>query len=361
MDPKEVTLEQIVAMMTELSLDVKNMKQLQIVNNPSTSKTILVSEPSDDPKSNNPATSENKGTHEDIRAEDSFLSIDEKESLDKWRRLVKKELYGSKTFLLTETNWVTWCRGITIDLTDADMMDYLKDKPMDFPSFYQRRTWEMGDSIVYGYLLGRLSDNIRRDINEAVTAHDMWNRLKTLYANSSTATQNNYQRQWYQLKQGPTQSLHDYIRTIDHLALNMKLAEISVNDSMRIYCLVEGRNDNWAEHKSQIEWAAETYDVTCKKLIALGLAKGEQLKVEDMEEAHFANRMNLQGRRVNIQFCQVCGKKGHGESTCPTGLKLNKDRLGNVIKRCYNCREEGHTWRNCTYQKSGGGTPDLSK
>ena len=169
-------MEQLASMVLDLSNEIKAMKQQSDVPFITPQKRIIVSELSGATKTTYliiPDGENQNQLPQDLDG-DFTLTEEEKETLGKWRRQTKKELYGSKTFLLTETNWVT------LDLTDADMLNYLDPKPKSFRTPYPQKEWRTGDSIVYGYLLGRLDDNIRKDVNEATTSHSIALQRKTI-------------------------------------------------------------------------------------------------------------------------------------------------------------------------------------
>ena len=105
---------------------------------------------------------------------------------------------------------------------------------------------------------------------------------------------------------------------------------------------------SWTEQKNFIAMLEFTYDKACVLLTALSLDKGETEDFAGMEsQAHLVKH-----RHPAHRLCLICGKDSHTSDLCPTGLPL-KDKHGRNIIWCWNCQQQGHTHRHCTYGMSG--------
>jgi hypothetical protein len=238
---------------------------------------------------------------------------------------------------------------------------------------------------VQGYLNRRLSLKIRKTVSTLETPKEVWDKLVEKYGCVSVATKNRLNNEWEDFVQKPDEPVSDFLEGLEHLAVRMATAGIIKNADDKLFRLLKGLLPQWDGQRQFFRNSLASYDRVCTVLRTLGEENGELVeetalygrarqgdargrgygragrgrelsrgKDRDRFDAGRNNRSSSQGGEPWYDRCFVCGKEGHIQSRCPTGLRSRKDKDGNWIPRCYSCQEEGHRARDCKKDKEGG-------
>jgi hypothetical protein len=289
--------------------------------------------------------------------------------LDTYLRRLSKDLSDTKVAMFDGTGWLTWEKIVRQDLTPLRVMKILTE--LKTPSFikqmtpYEKQKHILTDMKLSNYLLVRLSAVPKRAVGRPKTAYLVWQKLTKLYASTSKMTQMRMRDEWALLAQKPDQSLGEWVQTVDYLAEEMESALISMDDDVKLHRLLRGLNADWDHERKHFELTKTTYEELCLTLYEIGDRK-EQANTNRQLVPAFQARPDLGGSnrqpyrplsikgkipRVGGLRCYTCGKTGHVQDSCPTGLKPTRGEDGRTIPRCFGCLKEGHVSNECP-QKS---------
>ena len=281
----------------------------------------------------------------------------EEDDLAKWEGLKIKATQGSKTPIFSGSQWLAWKRSALLDLSQFRLLDTLATEPPVSILTLEDARRRSADSIVQGYFLARLSAPIHKDIVNCSSVKSIWDLLLSQYESATTATKNKLQDKWNALVQKPGQTMHNFIREIECQTLQMRNIGMEINEENKLHRLLTGMSSTWDDQKNLISVLEFPYDKARTLLTAMSVSRGESTDIPDTEvQAHLAQHQRSHPARPpqhlsSPRFCDSCGKDDHPAQHCPTGLP-HKDKSGNIIKYCWNCRETGHNHRQCTYGSS---------
>ena len=278
----------------------------------------------------------------------------EEEDLGKWETLKIKATQGSKNPVFTGDHWLGWKRTALLDLAQSRLLDAIHNEPPSLVSTLQDAKQLAADRIVQGYMYQRLSPAILKDVANCKSAKAIWNKLVSHYENATTATKNKMQDKWNSLSQQPGQTMHNFIREIEYMILQMTNIGMDLTEQTKLHRLLTGMSSTWGEQKNFISMSEFSYERACIMLTSMSIDKGETADLFPKDsQANLARhpRPAMPHGSPTLRYCETCGKEDHSASSCPTG-KPHKDSSGRNIKYCWNCSQPGHTHRQCTYGMS---------
>jgi hypothetical protein len=292
------------------------------------------------------------------------LTAAEEATFEKWHRRTEKSLTGSKVKVFTGTAWITWRQMILRDvilneLTDTLLHHKTTQQVIDMEPF-KRKKFVTGDILLCAFLEAKLFERAQTKISSCPTAFHKWQKLEETYAKQSVAAQNGLTEQWNGVKQTASQSVEQYIEKLDFMAMEMAAAGIPPSGQAKLYTLLAGLARGWDTEVKILKRTHASYEEACEILLEAGIEKATS-QAEEKEHAYAAGPYRgggeypkggyRGGRAQRPMTCLVCGVSGHGSWTCPTGLRLNRDKYGAAILRCYNCLTEGHGAGDCKDEK----------
>ena len=286
----------------------------------------------------------------------AVLSAGESEMFEKWKKPLTKDMKGFTVVQFDGSAWLTWKKVVMLDLEPTGMVYLLEEGKTATASALVAAKERLVDILFQRYLMGRLTDKPRRTVTACNDAHQIWMKLKSVYASSTVTMQNTLKDEWESLVQGTTQTVQEYIQSLDYLAMSMEAATVGQDEQSKYHRLMKGLGPQWSAQREILDTTRSDYANACQILIELGEKRGERADGQIVPayattiSAHREKTFEYKPRPKRI-LCYTCGSHDHTQDSCPTGLKPSFDSLGNQIDRCFRCQEEGHKSRQCPTRK----------
>jgi hypothetical protein len=285
------------------------------------------------------------------------LSTDEIKEFDSWKKSTTKDITNCRVIVFSGKGWLTWKKVVMIDVSLSSLFDTLVQhvSPTTFESMsaLEKQKWRHGDMILQNYLAVRLSETVRMSVTDAQSANAIWIMLEDIYANTSLNTQNQLTDEWHALKQKPGQTIHQFIQSIDYMAMTMMSAGVPRTEQDKLYRLFRGVSNEWTRYTEMCTANRSDYRETCSLFIEIGRSSPTPSQGHPEVKAFIATTPRYGLTRPAV--CMTCGAESHGSGDCPSGLKRGVDANGRFIVRCFNCMLEGHVRKDCPKPKKSWG------
>ena len=283
----------------------------------------------------------------------AVLSSGDADIFEKWKKQFAKDMKGCTHVQFDGSAWLTWRKVVILDLQPTGMF-YLLDTGKTVGATGLLESKELlADTLFQRYLLGRLTDKPRRTVTTCADVYQVWSKLKTVYASATVTMQNTLKDEWESLVQAPTQTVQEFIQSLDYLAMSMEAATVGQDDRSKYHRLMKGLGPQWSAQKEILDTTRSNYTDACQILIELGEKRGERAD-GSIVPAYSAVTRPEERKKISFRqvMCYTCGSGDHTQDQCPTGLKPSYDSFGNQITRCFKCLVEGHRSRQCPTRKS---------
>jgi hypothetical protein len=202
-------------------------------------------------------------------------------------------------------------------------------------------SWDQGNNEAQTTMLLSMSDAEVEAISGCSTAHEIWNKLSSMYQSISGESKQALWQKYYSIMASPDKSPIKTMVEIQSYASQLRSMGVTIDEEMEVARIVSSLMD---EKYRQFREAWRSVDLA-KQTSALLLSR---LKTWELEE-------EAQGKT----------KPGESSKAFQAGKRIgskpkSKEELAELKKRtkCHICKEMGHWRSECPTKKKGKGKPD---
>ncbi|XP_006586460.1 uncharacterized protein [Glycine max] len=276
--------------------------------------------------------------------------------------------------VLDSSNYHSWSRSMITALSAKNKVEFVNGKALEpLKSDRTYGAWSRCNNIVVSWLVHSVSISIRQSVLWMDRAEEIWNDLKSRYAQGDLLRVSELQQEASSIKQGSL-SVTKYftkLRVIWDEIENFRPDPIC-RCTVKCTCLVlttmaqrkredhamqflRGLNEQYSNIRSHVLLMDPI--PTIPKIFSYVAQQERQLTGNNSISSF--NLESKEGSSINAvkSVCEFCGCIGHNESICykKNGLPPNYDGKGkgyNTRKICTYCGKLGHTVEVC-YKKHG--------
>lgn len=247
--------------------------------------------------------------------------------------------------LRDKDNWQQWQFVVRTLLEDDDLVlavcEGTKKKPADSNENRDAlAAWNKADKIARRLIVTTIESKPMELIMSLTTAHEMWNKLSTVYDNKSSENLSFVQKQFFDFVWLEGESVAHNLSKIEQLAAKLKALDSEVKESMLITRILSSLPKNFVYFHSAWDSVSEDKK-TLENLTARLMAEELRMPTQGVFKKSAALIADAPVKKENQQNsfnddkkkkCFNCGKPGHIKKKC---------------FRCYHCKEKGHKSFNC--------------
>nr|CAD1820632.1 unnamed protein product [Ananas comosus var. bracteatus]CAD1838934.1 unnamed protein product [Ananas comosus var. bracteatus] len=259
------------------------------------------------------------------------------------------------TIKLTSSNYLLWKTQITPFLCGHQLIHHIDGSTPPPPKEINNaanpayKDWYIKDQIVLSWILSSISESVLSQVVGATTAYAAWSRLQTTYASGSRAQVRTLKNALHALSRD-NDSIATYMDRAKRLFDQLIALDAAISEDDLIDHILRGLGQDYRPFTRNIE--ARLTSISFDDLFGLLLSEEMQLKSSNSSlnppaVAHYNARQNTNS-----------GGRGRGRGYKRGGYHSNSGRgrtsqanTESFTPICYNCRGQGHTYKQCPSPK----------
>jgi len=255
--------------------------------------------------------------------------------------------------MLNKDNYDTWCVQAEALLIKNDGWDYangIRKRPEtidgDATSEIEARRWDIADQKAKSDLILTICPSELKQIKGCQTAHDVWEKLRSIYASKGPAKRAALLRRLTSHRIASNDDIREHIDKFIEIIDKLAMMDITIHKDLQSAMLLNSLPENYENFRCAIESRDDLPDLENLKIKILEefetrhqknidehgamAAKSNQHKALKEFKKNKTEKEAYNSKKPNKFKCFECGKIGHRAADCYFKKKDNKHRAGKV-------------------------------
>lgn len=225
---------------------------------------------------------------------------------------------------LNDVNWSTWRFRMELLLMKEDLWMTVKD-PKPEPEGITS-AWNRKDEKARAVIGLALDDSQLIHVMEAVSANDMWEKLKSYHERGSLSNKIHVLRKLCSMRLEENGNLSNHLMEASELVHRLARVGEMLKEHLVVAILLSSLPESYNPLVTALEGRPENdlkVDYVKGKLLDEWRRKSEKLN-ENVRENAMKSTLQTENRRSFIRACYYCGREGHFQRNCPVLLEETK-------------------------------------
>lgn len=146
--------------------------------------------------------------------------------------------------MLDGMNYRTWKSKMEDLLYVKDLAEPIEDKGV-MPASYKEADWRKLDRKACGFIRQWVGDSVIHHVEEEATAHGVWSKLDSLYANKTAGNKVQLMRRLYNLKYTNGNPITAHLNEFQNILIQLKNMQITFGDEVQALLVMGSLPDSW--------------------------------------------------------------------------------------------------------------------
>lgn len=234
------------------------------------------------------------------------------------------------------SNWKVWKFQVKIVLAAKELLEVVQGEEMEpvqtageTPVAFEtrRKAWKKKDTKAQEILVMRMEETPTSHLLTCQNAHQMWNKLLSVYEQKSTVSVHLLQQKFFQMK-CEKKGISEFVsKKTEETTSQLKLVVVEISQSMVVTKILMSLPDEYKHFVFAWDLVTEEKQ-SVNELLSQLLIEEERSKTK--EESNDDNcALSAKRKGEQKKKCSICGKGGHTQKEC-----YYKNKEGKGSKFC---------------------------